>query len=96
MKKILTFILVSIIVLSLSACSATPQPTEQDSSKTTTQTDLPSSENSKETVSQKNAVRKAKSYLKTSSFSREGLITQLEFEKFTNEQAIYGVGEAGF
>ena len=34
------------------------------------------------TVGQKNALKKAELYLRTSSFSRESLITQLEFEGF--------------
>lgn len=44
-----------------------------------------------ETVSQKNAVKKAQSYLKIMAFSRTGLITQLEFEKFPTEDAEYAV-----
>lgn len=43
------------------------------------------------TASQKNAVRKAQSYLNTMAFSRDGLIKQLEFEGFPNEDAVYGV-----
>ena len=35
-----------------------------------------------ETVSQKNAIRKAKSYLNYSAFSYQGLVKQLEYEKF--------------
>lgn len=45
----------------------------------------------KETPSQKNARQKAKSYLEFSAFSRSGLIKQLEFEEFTNQDATYGV-----
>ena len=37
------------------------------------------------------AAQKAKSYLRSSSFSRESLISQLEFEGYTDEQAEYGV-----
>jgi len=43
------------------------------------------------TVSQRNAVSKAASYLRTTSFSRSGLISQLEFEGFSREDATYGV-----
>ncbi len=43
------------------------------------------------TKGQENAVRKAESYLDTMPFSRNGLIEQLEFEGFTNEEAVYGV-----
>lgn len=34
---------------------------------------------------------KAASYLSHSSFSRDGLIHQVEYEKFSTEDAIYGV-----
>lgn len=46
-------------------------------------------------VSQQNAVRKAKSYLSYSGFSREGLVDQLEFEKFSHEDAVYGADNSG-
>lgn len=48
-----------------------------------------------ETVSQKNAVRKAKSYLDFAGFSRDGLVAQLEYDKFSNEDAVYGADNAG-
>ena len=43
------------------------------------------------TVSQRNAVSKGASYLRSSSFSRTGLIEQLEYEKFSLDDATYGV-----
>jgi hypothetical protein len=42
------------------------------------------------TVSQRNAVSKGASYLRSSSFSRSGLISQLQFEGFSLEDATYG------
>jgi len=42
------------------------------------------------------AVKKAAQYLKYSSFSRSGLIDQLEFEGFTRSQAEYGVKTVGY
>jgi len=45
---------------------------------------------SSETVSQSNARKKGSSYLKSSAFSRTGLIKQLEFEGFENSDAVYG------
>ena len=42
------------------------------------------------------AAKKAQSYLDTGSFSREQLIDQLEYEKFTTEQAEYGVSQVGY
>ncbi len=46
-------------------------------------------------LGEKNALLKAKTYLSTMAFSREGLIQQLEFEGFTTEQAEYGVENCG-
>ena len=40
------------------------------------------------------AVKKAQSYLKYSSFSYDGLVDQLEYEGFTHEQAKYGADKA--
>jgi hypothetical protein len=54
-----------------------------------------STSTSSSTVSQTNAVLRAQSYLRISSFSRSGLIRQLEYEGFTNEQAIFGVNTTG-
>lgn len=48
-----------------------------------------------ETVSQKNAVNKAKSYLDFAGFSRDGLVAQLEFDKFSSADAVYGADNAG-
>jgi len=50
---------------------------------------------STETVSQKNAAAKADSYLDYMAFSYEGLITQLEFDKFSHEDAVYGADQSG-
>jgi hypothetical protein len=43
------------------------------------------------TVSQRNALRKADSYLDYTAFSRPGLIHQLEFEKYSTEDATWAV-----
>lgn len=48
-----------------------------------------------ETLSQKNAIRKAASYLDYSSFSATGLIKQLEFEGFSHVDAVYAVDNVG-
>lgn len=47
------------------------------------------------TVSQSNAVKKAASYLRSSSFSRSGLIRQLEYEEFSSGDSEYGVDAQG-
>ena len=43
------------------------------------------------TMGQKNAIQKAESYLSWSSFSRQGLIEQLEYEGFSNDDAVFAV-----
>lgn len=47
------------------------------------------------TVSQENALRSALSYLDFSSFSRQGLIDQLEYEQYTVEDATFAVDNCG-
>lgn len=46
-------------------------------------------------VSKQNAVKKAKDYLRFMAFSKKGLIEQLEFEKFSTEDATYAVEHCG-
>lgn len=48
-----------------------------------------------ETVSQRNAVAKAKSYLSFAGFSRDGLIEQLEYDQFSHADAVYGADNSG-
>ena len=48
-----------------------------------------------ETISQKNAVRKAKSYLNYTTFSRDGLVEQLKFDQFSHADAVYGADNSG-
>lgn len=43
------------------------------------------------TMGEKNAVKKAIAYLKYSSFSKIGLVKQLEYEGFSSSEANYGV-----
>jgi hypothetical protein len=47
------------------------------------------------TIGEMNAATKAKSYLESLSFSRDELIHQLEFDKFTPAEAEYGVSQSG-
>jgi len=47
------------------------------------------------TVSQKNALNKAKSYLSYTAFSHDGLIDQLEYEQFSTADATYGADNVG-
>ncbi len=72
----------TVILKSASAANAEPAPVQP----------TPAQE---ETIGQKNAVAKAKSYLDFMAFSRKGLIGQLEFEKFSHEEAVYGADHCG-
>ncbi len=47
------------------------------------------------TMGEKNALKKALSYLDVLAFSREGLIEQLEYDRFTHQEAVYGVDNSG-
>ena len=47
------------------------------------------------TAGQTNSLSKAKSYLAYSAFSHDDLVEQLEYEKFTHEQAVYGADNCG-
>ena len=49
----------------------------------------------KASLGRQNALSKANSYLRSSSFSYTRLIGQLEYEGFTNEQAVYAVDNCG-
>lgn len=46
-------------------------------------------------ASQLNAVSRAKEYLSVMSFSHDGLVEQLEYEKFSYEDAVYGADNCG-
>jgi hypothetical protein len=47
------------------------------------------------TTGQRNALRSAETYLEIMAFSRSGLIKQLEFEGYSNEDATYAVDNVG-
>ncbi|MCL2627647.1 MAG: Ltp family lipoprotein [Oscillospiraceae bacterium] len=70
----------------------TPTPTPTPGTTTPTPAPPPSSS---VTTSQSNALRKANEYLRIMAFSRDGLVAQLEFDRFTREDAIYGVDNCG-
>lgn len=48
-----------------------------------------------ETLAQSNALRAAKAYLNYTAFSYQGLIEQLEFEKYSNADAVYAADKCG-
>ncbi|MDF2822566.1 MAG: hypothetical protein K0R15_3014 [Clostridiales bacterium] len=47
------------------------------------------------TLGQQNALSKAEDYLNYSAFSHDGLVEQLEYEGFSNEEAVYAVDNCG-
>lgn len=47
------------------------------------------------TIGMKNALKSANQYLAYSAFSRSGLIKQLEYEKYTHDEAVYAVDHCG-
>ena len=73
--------------------TSTPKPTPALSPKPSVSSTIEPV--SSETISQKNAVRKAKSYLGYSAFSHDGLVEQLEYEQFSHADAVYGADHSG-
>lgn len=55
----------------------------------------PKAEEPKTTVSQDNALRTARDYLSFTAFSHDGLVEQLEFEGFSNEDAVWAADNCG-
>jgi len=72
----------------------TPAKTETKTTPAPTPTPKPTPV-STQTVSQKNAVAKAQSYLGYSAFSHDGLVAQLEYEQFSHADAVYGADNSG-
>lgn len=67
----------------------TTQPEKQETTtETTTRQEITTSSM---TLGEKNAINKALSYLRYSAFSRESLIDQLEYEGFSNDEAVFAV-----
>ena len=86
----ITKIMAALIALCLSlsmfvACDLTDNVLPDSNTQQEQQTE------SSMTLGQKNALEKAESYLRYSSFSREGLIDQLEFEGFEANDILFAV-----
>jgi len=84
----------SILYGTSSGASSVPAPSSNSVSNTISSTTSTTSTTTSTvpagTVSQRNAVSKGASYLRSSSFSRSGLISQLQYEGFSVEDATYG------
>lgn len=94
-------LIVGFVILMLPDTSTKTQEPEKPAQSVAEQTQAPvqsaeSSEPGKEesalpawTTAQKNVMAKAKAYLGYTAFSYSGLIEQLEYEKFTHEEAVW-------
>ncbi len=73
-----------------------PASTTSESNKPTSSSESqPVSTQSTVTIGERNALKKAESYLNYSAFSRNGLIGQLEYEGFSTTEATYGADNVG-
>lgn len=74
----------------------TEAPTESETISVVS-TEKPTPEITQEaiTLGMKNALSAAKDYLNVMSFSYSGLIEQLEYEKYSHEEAVYGADNCG-
>lgn len=80
----------------------TPKPTQAQtqtaspsSDQTAKPTDDQSSDQTSPTTGMKNALSKAKQYINILSFSHEGMIKQLKYEGYTDDEAKYGADNCG-
>ena len=96
MKKWLAGLVAVIMTVVLAACDSAPADSGasvQTSGESEQSSASPVSE--EETTGQKNARKKAESYLELMPFSYQGLIDQLEFDQFTHEDAVYAADNCG-
>ena len=102
MKKIFASVLLICFIVCLGGCSSSNQTEDSNVVETYEDENNAIKENVQEnktddsaTTGEKNALRKAEEYLNVMAFSEKGLIKQLEFEGFTNEEATYGAQNCG-
>ncbi len=73
--------------------TSTKAAKDEGTAKTTT--NQTATKNESVSVSKMQAIKKAKSYIGVTAFSYKGLIEQLEYEGFSNEDATYGADNCG-
>ena len=100
MRKILLIVMVVLLAVFIFALGKTSSTTsEETGTKAESSSYSTGSKESESKVSmttgQKNALKSAKSYLNYSAFSYDGLIKQLEFEKYTHEDAVFAADNCG-
>ncbi|MCM1060592.1 MAG: Ltp family lipoprotein [Eubacterium sp.] len=69
-----------------------PSNENDEDTKQTTQSSAPSSSS---TMGEKNALTQAKNYLNIMPFSYSGLVEQLEYERYSHSEAVYGADNCG-
>lgn len=72
-----------------------PVQTEEQAKLEPKQDEAPANNAHTETIGQKNALNKAKSYLDFQAFSHKGLVEQLQYEGFSAEESQYGADNCG-
>lgn len=97
MRKLVAISISVAAIFSLAACGADskPVPSVDGGTKVVKPATPVVDSGPKLTVSQKNAISKAKSYLSFEGFSKKGLIDQLEFEGFSASDSAFGAANAG-
>ena len=97
MQKLMkTLFLIVLTLITLSACGGSSTPADPETNAAVVESEVEQTPEvvepeSTTTVSQQQAEISAQSYLDFTSFSRTGLIAQLEFEGFSITDATYGV-----
>ena len=87
-NRLLLFAAISAVLLT--SCAA-PSSTDSSGASSTEEIPVESSQapGAKETVSQANALKAAKTYLNFTAFSKKGLIEQLEFDGYEKADCVY-------
>ncbi|MCI8390095.1 MAG: hypothetical protein HFI35_05255 [Roseburia sp.] len=88
----------SIVILSDSVSGGETQEADNDAPSEETESEEKTSEDPSSqspTTGERNALSRAKDYLSVMPFSRESLIGQLEYEKYSHEEAVYAADHCG-
>lgn len=88
MKNLLALFLVIALCFVFVGCSADTTSVDEPENVQEQETD-------NATLGEKNALKTADNYLATMSFSKSGLVKQLEYEGYTNSEATYAVENCG-
>jgi len=105
-KKVFIGIIgIIVLLLIVNSLSSDPQDSTEPASTDSVQVDAPTDTSNNETqtettapaatMGEQNALSKAGDYLSISAFSYFGLISQLEYEGFSTEEATYAVDNCG-